>query len=254
MAAWLARCDELRLHILALTPDVLTLPCLPDRWSAVQADDQWLIRRDAWCGMAVETVACGSTRGLGNAAADRLLFPTACHPRPGARSHRRMCSLWRRRTRRPGRSVYVRGPLRKASLAAGRPALAPTLAAAALMLLWSTNAVLDHLALSRRADAARRPAGRFIASGSKTIKRYQPAPADAAAPAPAGSDNRRLTAGRPYSQLAKYGLRHPGIQLRSLTGMPRAMRFSSIFRRFLHGRWSSSPPAHRPVFACGQEK
>ncbi|WP_227650064.1 type II secretion system protein GspL, partial [Klebsiella pneumoniae] len=30
-------------------------PCLPDRWSAVQADDQWLIRQDAWCGMAVET-------------------------------------------------------------------------------------------------------------------------------------------------------------------------------------------------------
>ncbi len=50
MAAWLARCDELRLHILALTPDVLTLPCLPDRWSAVQADDQWLIRRDAGAG------------------------------------------------------------------------------------------------------------------------------------------------------------------------------------------------------------
>ncbi|KAB8146365.1 type II secretion system protein GspL, partial [Raoultella ornithinolytica] len=55
MAAWLTRCDEPGLNILALTPDVLTLPCHPDRWSAVQADDQWLIRQDAWRGMAVET-------------------------------------------------------------------------------------------------------------------------------------------------------------------------------------------------------
>jgi general secretion pathway protein L len=29
MAAWLTRCDEPGLNILALTPDVLTLPCTP---------------------------------------------------------------------------------------------------------------------------------------------------------------------------------------------------------------------------------
>ncbi len=93
----------------------------------------------------------------------------------------------------------------KASLAAGRPALAPDARrGGALMLLWSTNAVLDHLALSRQADAAQEASRAFYRQWFKNDKkRYQPAPADAAAaPPPAGSDNRRLTAGRPYSQLA----------------------------------------------------
>ncbi len=157
-------------------------------------------------------VACGSTRGLGNAAADRLLFPTACHPRP-----------WRALAPQDVLALAAANPaarqicLRQGTFAPKRrwqPAgrrWRPTLAAAAaLMLLWSTNAVLDHLALSRRADAAQEASRAFYRQWFKTIKRYQPAPADAAAPAPAGSDNRRLTAGRPYSQLAKYGLRHPG--------------------------------------------
>ena len=54
MREWLARCDELGLEILALTPDALALPFTPGRWSALQVGEQWLIRHQAWGGMAAE--------------------------------------------------------------------------------------------------------------------------------------------------------------------------------------------------------
>uniref|UniRef100_UPI0021176DA4 type II secretion system protein GspL n=1 Tax=Klebsiella quasipneumoniae TaxID=1463165 RepID=UPI0021176DA4 len=54
MRDWLARCESLSLRPLALTPDVLALPWQPPAWSAVQADDQWLIRHQPWAGMASE--------------------------------------------------------------------------------------------------------------------------------------------------------------------------------------------------------
>lgn len=54
MRDWLARCESLSLRPLALTPDVLALPWQPPAWSAVQADDQWLIRHQPWAGMAAE--------------------------------------------------------------------------------------------------------------------------------------------------------------------------------------------------------
>lgn len=41
---------------LALTPDVLALPRQPPAWSAVQVDEQWLIRHQPWGGMAAENV------------------------------------------------------------------------------------------------------------------------------------------------------------------------------------------------------
>ncbi len=44
MRDWLARCESLSLQPLALTPDVLALPWQPPAWSAVQVDEQWLIR------------------------------------------------------------------------------------------------------------------------------------------------------------------------------------------------------------------
>ncbi len=40
----------------ALTPDVLALPRQPPAWSAVQVDEQWLIRHQPWGGMAAENV------------------------------------------------------------------------------------------------------------------------------------------------------------------------------------------------------
>ncbi len=55
MRDWLA----LRIALLtapALTPDVLALPRQPPAWSAVQVDEQWLIRHQPWGGMAAENV------------------------------------------------------------------------------------------------------------------------------------------------------------------------------------------------------
>lgn len=56
MRDWLARCESLSLQPLALTPDVLALPWQPPAWSAVQVDEQWLIRHQPWGGMAAENV------------------------------------------------------------------------------------------------------------------------------------------------------------------------------------------------------
>lgn len=56
MRDWLARCESLSLRPLALTPDVLALPWHPPAWSAVQVDEQWLIRHQPWGGMAAENV------------------------------------------------------------------------------------------------------------------------------------------------------------------------------------------------------
>ncbi len=56
MRDWLARCESLSLRPLALTPDVLALPRHPPAWSAVQVDEQWLIRHQPWGGMAAENV------------------------------------------------------------------------------------------------------------------------------------------------------------------------------------------------------
>ncbi|WP_228742853.1 type II secretion system protein GspL, partial [Klebsiella quasipneumoniae] len=56
MRDWLARCESLSLRPLALTPDVLALPWQPPAWSAVQVDEQWLIRHQPWSGMAAESV------------------------------------------------------------------------------------------------------------------------------------------------------------------------------------------------------
>ncbi|MGQ0394912.1 type II secretion system protein GspL [Raoultella ornithinolytica] len=172
MAAWLTRCDEPGLNILALTPDVLTLPCHPDRWSAVQADDQWLIRQDAWRGMAVETPWLAELL-----AAWETLPPIDCYSPPPATS-----VPWRAFAPQDVLALAAANPaarricLRQGAFApkrrwqpAGRrwPTLA---AAAALALLWSTNTVLDHLALSRQADAAREASQAFYRHWFKNDK------------------------------------------------------------------------------------
>jgi hypothetical protein len=70
-------------------------------------------------------VACGITRGLGNAAADRLLFPAACHLRPLARARAQDVLALAAANPAARRICLRQGPCAKASLAAGRPALAP---------------------------------------------------------------------------------------------------------------------------------
>lgn len=136
MAAWLTRCDEPGLNILALTPDVLTLPCHPDRWSAVQADDQWLIRQDAWRGMAVETPwLAGITRGL------ETLPPIDCYSPPPATSvplaRARAAGCARPGGGEPGGPADLRrqGALRQRRWQPACRRWRPTLAAAAALAL-----------------------------------------------------------------------------------------------------------------------
>ncbi len=173
MAAWLTRCDEPGLNILALTPDVLTLPCHPDRWSAVQADDQWLIRQDAWRGMAVETPWLAELL-----AAWETLPPIDCYSPPPATS-----VPWRALAPQDVLALAAANPaarricLRQGAFApkrrwqpAGRRGRPTLPAAAALALLWSTNTVLDHLALSRQADAAREASQAFYRHWFKNDK------------------------------------------------------------------------------------
>ncbi|WP_434666562.1 type II secretion system protein GspL [Klebsiella sp. B345] len=158
MADWLARCDNLGLTLLALTPDVLTLPCHPDRWSAVRTDGQWLIRQNASRGMAAEDswlaalLACWET-----------LPPIDCYsPPPTTVAPWQVLApqdvLALAAANLAARSICLRQgsftPQRRWQPAAQRwrP---PLFAAVALALLWSTNTVIDHLSLSRQADAAR---------------------------------------------------------------------------------------------------
>ncbi|VTN14119.1 Cholera toxin secretion protein epsL [Raoultella terrigena] len=168
MREWLARCDELGLEILALTPDALALPFTPGRWSALQVGEQWLIRHQAWGGMAAEAGWLAELLSPGEEqppidsyspppaipapwralAAQDLLQLAAANP-----AAQRICL--RQGEFAPKRRWQPAG-LR------WRPAMA---AAAALVLLWGVNAVLDHLALGQQAAAAQQPAGRFIISG-----------------------------------------------------------------------------------------
>ncbi|MFK3704225.1 type II secretion system protein GspL [Klebsiella sp. NPDC088457] len=173
MQSWLARCDRLGLNILALTPDVLTLPQRADRWSAVLAGGQWLIRRDGYSGMAVEAPWLAELL-----AAWGTLPPIDCYSPPPATP-----APWRPRPTQELLALAAENPaaryicLRQGSFApkrrwrpAGqrwRPAM---VAAVLLAALWSTNAVLDHLALSRQADAARETSRAFYRHWFKSDK------------------------------------------------------------------------------------
>ncbi len=78
MRDWLARCESLSLQPLALTPDVLALPWQPPAWSAVQVDEQWLIRHQPWGGMAAgKRLADGAAAERGGRARHRQLFAAA---------------------------------------------------------------------------------------------------------------------------------------------------------------------------------
>lgn len=174
MREWLARCDELGLEILALTPDALALPFTPGRWSALQVGEQWLIRHQAWGGMAAEAGWLAELLSPGEEqppidsysplppipapwralAAQDLLQLAAADP-----AAQRICL--RQGDFAPKRRWQPAG-LR------WRPAMA---AAAALALLWGTNAVLDHLALGQRAAAAQQASQGFYRQWFKTETR-----------------------------------------------------------------------------------
>lgn len=157
MRDWLARCESLSLRPLALTPDVLALPWQPPAWSAVQADDQWLIRHQPWAGMAAEPpwlaellqgeaeehvidsyspppAAPGEWRAQ---PAQTLLSLAASHP--AAQKLSLLQGEFAVRRRRPDQTSW-------------RPA---RYAALALALLLAVNSVLDHRDLARQAEAAR---------------------------------------------------------------------------------------------------
>ncbi|WP_407575730.1 type II secretion system protein GspL [Raoultella terrigena] len=174
MREWLARCDELGLEILALTPDALALPFTPGRWSALQVGKQWLIRHQAWGGMAAEAGWLAELLSPGEAQPPIDSYsPPPAIPAP-----------WRALATQDLLQLAAANPaaqricLRQGEFApkrrwqpAGlrwRPAMA---AAAALVLLWGVNAVLDHLALGQQAAAAQQASRAFYHQWFKTETR-----------------------------------------------------------------------------------
>ena len=171
MREWLVRCDELGLEVLALTPDVLALPFTPGRWSALQVGEQWLIRHQAWGGMAAEA---GWLAELLSPGEEQPPIDSYSPPPP-------IPAPWREQAAQDLLQLAAADPtaqricLRQGDFApkrrwqpAGlrwRPAMA---AAAALALLWGTNAVLDHLALGQRAAAAQQASQGFYRQWFKT--------------------------------------------------------------------------------------
>ncbi len=160
MRDWLARCESLSLRPLALTPDVLALPWQPPAWSAVQADDQWLIRHQPWAGMAAESPWLAEL--LQGEAEEHVIDSYSPPPRrreSGARSLRRRCSLAASHPAAQKLSL-LQGEFavrrRRPDQTSWRPA---RYAALALALLAAVNSVLDHRDLARQAEAARQ-AGR----------------------------------------------------------------------------------------------
>lgn len=174
MREWLARCDELGLEVLALTPDVLALPFTPGRWSSLQVGEQWLIRHQAWGGMAAEA---GWLAELLSPGEEQPPIDSYSPPPP-------IPAPWREQAAQDLLQLAAADPaaqricLRQGDFApkrrwqpAGlrwRPAMA---AAAALALLWGTNAVLDHLALGQRAAAAQQASQGFYRQWFKTETR-----------------------------------------------------------------------------------
>ncbi|NRE99151.1 type II secretion system protein GspL, partial [Klebsiella variicola] len=156
MRDWLARCESLSLRPLALTPDVLALPWHPPAWSAVQVDEQWLIRHQPWGGMAAENVWL--TELLQSEAEEPVI--DSYSPPPAAPG------VWRAQPAQTLLTLAARYPAtQQLSLLQGefavrrrRPAQATwrsaQYAALALALLVGTNSVLDHLDLARQAEAA----------------------------------------------------------------------------------------------------
>jgi general secretion pathway protein L len=55
MQQWISQCERLGVQIQTLQPDVLMLPLSADGWSAVSFNDQWLLRREKYAGMIVES-------------------------------------------------------------------------------------------------------------------------------------------------------------------------------------------------------
>ncbi len=162
MRDWLARCESLSLRPLALTPDVLALPWHPPAWSAVQVDEQWLIRHQPWGGMAAENVWL--TELLQSEAEEPVI--DSYSPPPAAPG------VWRaqpaqtllsspqiiRRRRRSACCRRVCHPPSAACAGSWRPA---RYAALALALLAAVNSVLDHLDLARQAEAAQQASRAF---------------------------------------------------------------------------------------------
>ncbi|EKZ6887081.1 type II secretion system protein GspL, partial [Klebsiella pneumoniae] len=162
MRDWLARCESLSLQPLALTPDVLALPWQPPAWSAVQVDEQWLIRHQPWGGMAAENVWL--TELLQSEAEEHVIDSYSPPPAaPGVWREQPAQTLLTLAARHPAaqKLSLLQGEFavrRRSAQASWRPA---RYAALALALLAGANSVLDHRDLARQAEAAQQASRAF---------------------------------------------------------------------------------------------
>lgn len=162
MRDWLARCESLSLQPSALTPDVLALPSQPPAWSAVQVDEQWLIRHQPWGGMAAENVWL--TELLQSEAEEHVIDSYSPPPAaPGVWREQPAQTLLTLAARHPAaqKLSLLQGKFaarRRSAQASWRPA---RYAALALALLAGANSVLDHRDLARQAEAAQQASRAF---------------------------------------------------------------------------------------------
>lgn len=146
----------------ALTPDVLALPRQPPAWSAVQVDEQWLIRHQPWGGMAAENVWL--TELLQSEAEEHVIDSYSPPPAaPGVWREQPAQTLLTLAARHPAaqKLSLLQGKFaarRRSAQASWRPA---RYAALALALLAGANSVLDHRDLARQAEAAQQASRAF---------------------------------------------------------------------------------------------
>jgi general secretion pathway protein L len=155
-----------------LTPDVLALPWQPPAWSAVQVDEQWLIRHQPWGGMAAENVWL--TELLQSEAEEHVI--DSYSPPPAAPG------VWRAQPAQTLLTLAARHPAaQKLSLLQGefavrrRPAQASwrpaRYAALALALLAGQTACWTIAIWRVRPRRRSRPAGPSITAGFRRRKR-----------------------------------------------------------------------------------
>lgn len=156
-----------------MTPDVLALPWQPPAWSAVQVDEQWLIRHQPWGGMAAENVWL--TELLQSEAEEHVIDSYSPPPAaPGVWREQPAQTLLTLAARHPAaqKLSLLQGEFavrRRSAQASWRPA---RYAALALALLAGANSVLDHRDLARQAEAAQQASRAFfITAGFRRRKR-----------------------------------------------------------------------------------
>ena len=220
MARWVAQCQSIGVHIIAILPDVLALPLAEEGWSAVFHQRTWLFRTAVGAGMAAEE---GWYRTLLESADVQPVIDSYSPVPTGVENWRALpeTSLMTLAANAP---VTPGMDLRQGDFAVGEPwreAVAPwrgVIAAAALYLLALTGSSLwEHYQLYRqaavwqeesvRAYQALFPDDKHVVNPRAQMQQHLRA---------AGSGNPAASLAAHVGRLQQLVARHDGLQLMTL--------------------------------------